>query len=50
VQRGRAVTSAASLHSVIIGYKPGDSVTLTVVQPGGQQQSLPVKLGAGPAA
>jgi len=47
---GRAVTSAASLHSVIIGYKPGDSVTLTVVQPGGQQQSLPVKLGAGPAA
>jgi S1-C subfamily serine protease len=47
---GHAVTSAASLHSVIMVYRPGDSVKLTVVEPGGQQQSLSLKLGPGPAA
>ncbi|MBO0817273.1 MAG: trypsin-like peptidase domain-containing protein, partial [Actinobacteria bacterium] len=47
---GRAVTSAASLHSVIIKYRPGDTVKLTVVNPGGEQGSISVKLGTGPAA
>src|SRR5579859_8113262 len=47
---GHAVTSAASLHSVIRGYRPGQGVTLTVVVPNGQQQHLSFKLGAGPAA
>jgi S1-C subfamily serine protease len=47
---GRAVTSAASLHNVILRYRPGDTVKLTVVKPGGQQQDISFKLGAGPAA
>jgi S1-C subfamily serine protease len=47
---GRTVTSAASLHNVILRYRPGDTVKLTVVKPGGQQQDISFKLGAGPAA
>jgi S1-C subfamily serine protease len=47
---GHAVTSAASLHSVIIQYRPGDTVRLTVVDPGGQQRNISLKLGVGPAA
>ena len=44
------MTSAASLHNVILRYRPGDTVKLTVVKPGGQQQDISFKLGAGPAA
>jgi S1-C subfamily serine protease len=47
---GKAVTSAASLHTVIHAYRPGDTVALTVVEPGGQQRNISFKLGAGPAA
>jgi S1-C subfamily serine protease len=47
---GHTVTSAASLHNVIHTYRPGDTVKLTVVGGNGQQRSLSLKLGAGPAA
>jgi hypothetical protein len=35
---------------VIHAYRPGDTVALTVVEPGGQQRNISFKLGAGPAA
>ncbi len=47
---GRTVTSAASLHQVIHGYRPGQTVSLTVVDVNGQQRNLSFKLGVGPAA
>ena len=47
---GHTVTSAASLHNVIHAYRPGETVTLTVVGDNGQQRSLSLTLGTGPAA
>src|SRR5262249_20585259 len=47
---GRTVTSAASLHEVIHGYRPGTTVSLRLVGSNGEQRSLSLKLGQGPAA
>jgi len=47
---GRTVTSAASLHEVIHGYRPGATVSLSVVSSNGEHRSLSLKLGQGPAA
>jgi S1-C subfamily serine protease len=45
---GHAVTSAASLHTVISNYSPGDTVSLTWVGLNGHRQSSPLRLAPGP--
>jgi putative serine protease PepD len=46
---GRAITGADGFISSISTFKPGDTVTLTVRQPGGQRKQIQVTLGARPA-
>ena len=45
---GQAVTSAASLHTIISNYHPGDTVSLTWVDLSGHKHTSPLRLAAGP--
>lgn len=45
---GTAIHSASGLESAIAGYKPGDTVTLTISR-GGSTQSVSVTLGSRPS-
>jgi S1-C subfamily serine protease len=45
---GQAVTSAASLHTIISNYRPGDTVSLTWVDLSGHRHTSPLRLAAGP--
>jgi len=47
---GRAVTSANSLRDSLEPLHPGNRVQVTFVGQSGQQQSVTVTLGSGPAA
>jgi len=47
---GTAITSASDLTSMLAGYAPGQSVTLTWVDASGASATATVTLGAGPAA
>jgi S1-C subfamily serine protease len=47
---GTAITSASDLSSMLAGYAPGQSVTLTWVDASGASSTATVTLGAGPAA
>ncbi len=46
---GTAVDSPDALVTLLLQHKPGDSVTLTVVDQTGAQRSVAVALGSGPA-
>jgi len=45
---GHTVTSAASLHSIIANYHPGNTVSLTWVEPNGHKHTGSLTLAAGP--
>ncbi len=45
---GHTVTSAESLHTVIGDYHPGNTVSVTWVEPGGQKHTGSLTLAAGP--
>jgi S1-C subfamily serine protease len=45
---GHAVTSAASLHTVIGSYHPGNTVSVSWVEPNGQKHTGSLTLAAGP--
>jgi putative serine protease PepD len=47
---GTAVASSDAFISVISGYKPGQTVTLTVVSPSGKTSTVKVTLGVRPAS
>jgi len=47
---GTAIPNANGFISVISGFKPGDTVTLTVVTPSGKTTNVKVTLGNRPAA
>jgi S1-C subfamily serine protease len=47
---GRSITSSDAFISVIGSYKPGDTVTLTVVTPSHQTKNIKVTLGSRPAS
>ena len=47
---GKPVTSAASLHSVISAFHPGNTVQITWVDLGGKQHTGPLTLAAGPVS
>ncbi|HET9094507.1 MAG TPA: trypsin-like peptidase domain-containing protein [Solirubrobacteraceae bacterium] len=47
---GRSVSSSDGFISVISGYKPGDTVTLTVITPSHQRTTVKVTLGTRPAS
>jgi S1-C subfamily serine protease len=45
---GHAVTSASSLHAVVSTYRPGNTVTVSWVDPNGKKHTGSLKLAAGP--
>jgi S1-C subfamily serine protease len=45
---GHPVTSATTLHAVISNYRPGNTVSLTWVEVGGQKHTGSLTLAAGP--
>ena len=45
---GHPVTSATTLHAVISNYRPGNTVSLTWVEAGGQKHTGSLTLAAGP--
>ena len=45
---GHPVTSATTLHAVISNYHPGNTVSLTWVEAGGQKHTGSLTLAAGP--
>lgn len=47
---GHDVTTGQALHSVMLGYRPGQSVTLGWTDPSGAGHQATVTLGTGPAA
>ncbi|HXA29087.1 MAG TPA: trypsin-like peptidase domain-containing protein [Candidatus Angelobacter sp.] len=47
---GKSVTSASSLQAAVLTHKPGDRVSVTWVDPSGQQHSATVTLISGPPA
>jgi putative serine protease PepD len=47
---GRSVSNSDGFISVISGYKPGDTVTLTVTTPSHQTKQIKVKIGNRPAS
>ncbi|MDE3131190.1 MAG: trypsin-like peptidase domain-containing protein [Acidobacteriota bacterium] len=47
---GRSVSDSDAFIYMIAGYKPGDTVTLTVITPSHQTKSIKVTLGARPAS
>jgi putative serine protease PepD len=47
---GESVPDSDAFISVISGYKPGDTVTLTVITPSGKTTNIKVTLGSRPAS
>jgi S1-C subfamily serine protease len=45
---GHTVTSATSLHNAIANYHPGNTVSVTWVEPNGHKRTGSLTLAAGP--